>query len=307
MYETTLQSSNGKDMLHLVIWEPEKEVRAIIQISHGMTEYILRYHEFAEYLNRYGILAVGNDHIGHGTTAKKEDLGYFGSEMSKTVVEDLHKVTTFIKNKFGSDIPYFLFGHSMGSFMARRYLMTYGTELDGAILSGTGFQPAVVLAAGKLAASVIGCFRGERYRSEFLRKMAFGYYNKKIDHPESGNDWLTKDREIVRKYDQDQHCTFHFTVNGYQTLFDVLSFIQDKRNAAAIPDTLPILMVSGEQDPVGDYGRGVRKVYEQLKAAGIKDIKLVLYPEDRHELINETDRNVVYGNIRDWVLDHIMK
>ena len=148
--------SSGSSRLHIAVWEPSGERKAIMQISHGMIEYIKRYSHFANYLNQAGILVIGNDHKGHGLTAEKdEDLGYFGEEKSAAVIEDLHEVTRYAKEQYGADVPYFLFGHSMGSFMARRYLMTYGEELTGAIICGTGYTPGAVLTAGKLCAGVI--------------------------------------------------------------------------------------------------------------------------------------------------------
>lgn len=302
MHETALLSTNGRDFLHIVVWEPKTEIKAILQISHGMVEYVKRYNEFAEYLNEFGILVVGNDHLGHGQTAKPKDLGYFGSEKSEVVVDDLHEVMTGVKSVYGNQIPYFLFGHSMGSFMARRFLMTYGDKLNGAILSGTGYQPWITIGGGKLIASIIQCFRGERYRSDFLKKMAFGSYNKRISDSKSPNAWLTKEESIVQAYDKDPYCTFNFTVNGYQTLFDVLSFIQKKGNVNNIPDNLPILMISGQEDPVGGYGKGVEKVYEQMKNAGISNLTLRMFPTDRHELTNETDRYDVYETVKNWIL-----
>ena len=238
--------SSGSSRLHIAVWEPSGERKAIMQISHGMIEYIKRYSHFANYLNQAGILVIGNDHKGHGLTAEKdEDLGYFGEEKSAAVIEDLHEVTRYAKEQYGADVPYFLFGHSMGSFMARRYLMTYGEELTGAIICGTGYTPGAVLTAGKLCAGVISKVKGERHRSKFLQKLAFGSYNKRIADKRTANDWLTKNTEMVDAYNRDKYCTFLFTVNGYQTLFDVLGFIQKKENIEKIPKSLPVYMIAG--------------------------------------------------------------
>lgn len=305
MIETKIPSTNGKDSLHVVIWEPVGEIDGIVQISHGMVEYVKRYDEFARYLNTYGFLVIGNDHIGHGETAKEEDLGYFGEGKSKTVVDDLDQVTLYAKSTYGADLPIFLFGHSMGSFMARRFIMEYGRDINGVIISGTGYTPPAVVGAGKFIASVIRLFHGERYRSEFLKNMAFGSYNKRIENLRTPNDWLTKETEVVDKYNQDKFCTFKFTVNGYQTLFGVLSYIQNKQNIRKIPKNLPVLLISGEEDPVGFYGEGVKTVFRQMKAEGIRDMKMKLYPGDRHELTNETDRTIVYKDIKDWLEAHM--
>lgn len=307
MKELYIPSSDGKNQLHVVIWEPNITVIGIVQISHGMIEYIKRYDEFARYLNQqYGILVIGNDHLGHGETAKiDDDLGYFcPSNMSETVVADLYEVTRFAKKNY-PNVPYFLFGHSMGSFMTRRYIMTYGNELDGVIISGTGNQSGSVLKAGKIMVSLTKFFKGDRYRSKMLKNMFFSKFYNHIPNVRTSNDWLTKDETIVDRYNTDKYCTYSFTVNGYRTLLDVLSFIQNSNNIAKIPKNLSVFLIAGEEDPVGNYGKAVKNVYEIYKKAGIKDISIKLYKNDRHELINETDKEDVYDDIRHWLICHL--
>lgn len=320
--EMYLKSTDGKNRLHVVIWEPDsngtdavvqkadsdvgiknaKGIKAILQISHGMIEYVERYDEFAKFFNENRILVIGNDHLGHGKTAASDEaLGYFGEGKSKTVVDDLYEVTKFAKETYGKEIPYFLFGHSMGSFMARRYLMTYGKALTGAIICGTGYTPGIVLTVGTLCSNFIQLFKGKQYRSLFLKKIAFGNYNKQIPDAKTENDWLSRNTENVEKYNQDKYCTFLFTVNGYQTLFDVLKFIQKKENITHIPKKLPLYFIAGKEDPVGSYGAGVLKVAKQYKDSGIKNIKTKLYENDRHELTNEIDRKMVFRDILQWI------
>lgn len=306
MKQLQLPSNDGIHKLHVVVWEPESPVRAVLQISHGMIEFIERYQDFAAFLNERGIVVVGNDHLGHGQTAgKDEDLGYFcPNDMSKTVVADLHTVTEYAKKEY-PNVPYFLLGHSMGSFMARRYLMTYGEELTGAIISGTGRKPAIILTGGKILAGMIGAVKGQRYRTKLLKSIAFSACNNRINPVRTENDWLTKDEKIVDWYNSNKYCTFSFTVNGYKTLFEVLAFIQKKDNIARIPKELPVFMVAGDEDPIGDYGEGVKKVYEQYRTAGIQDITCKLYKGDRHEILNELDRETVYKDIAEWVEKHM--
>lgn len=220
------------------------------------------------------------------------------------VIADLYEVTRFAKKNY-PNVPYFLFGHSMGSFMARRYIMTYGNELDGVIISGTGNQSGSVLKAGKIMVSLTKFFKGDRYRSKMLKNMFFSKFNDHIPNVRTSNDWLTKDETIVDKYNTDKYCTYSFTVNGYRTLLDVLSFIQNSDNIAKIPKDLPVFLISGEEDPVGNYGKEVKHVYEIYKKAGIKDISIKLYKNDRHELINETDKEDVYDDIRHWLICHL--
>ena len=300
-----LPSNDGVHKLHVVVWQPDGEPKAVLQLSHGMIEFIERYEGLAQYLNEQDILVIGNDHLGHGLTAgSDEDLGYFCPEhMSETVVKDLHTVTEYAKKEYPG-VPYFLLGHSMGSFMARRYLMTYGDELTGAILCGTGEQTSATLFAGKTAAGILGAFKGQRYRSEFIRKTSFKGYNDRFEK-RTENDWLTKDQSIVDWYNGHKFCTFGFTINGYKTLFEVLTYIQKQENYNKIPKNLPVYMIAGEDDPVGNYGGGVKHIYQQYKDSGIKDISIKLYPNDRHEILNELDKETVYADVADWIAGHM--
>ena len=286
------------------IYEPEIAPRAILQISHGMCEYIGRYENFAEYLCGRGILVCGNDHIGHGGTAATDsDLGYIprigGGDM---LVEDLHRTAQAVKERY-PDLPHILLGHSMGSFAARIYGAKYGEELDGLIIMGTG-GPDNPTAMGKAVARLVGLGNGGRKRSKLIDGIAFGSYCKRFtgedEHPKYA--WLTRDREIVDKYAADKFCSSYlFTADGFYTLFDMIGRVSGKGWAHTLPKALPTLVVSGAEDPVGDYGRGVKKVYDALLAAGLTDLTLRLYPTDRHEILNELDRNTVYAELAEWL------
>lgn len=297
-----LPSNDGVHTLNVVAWLPDIEIKAVLQISHGMIEMIERYEDFALYLNKSGFAVYGNDHLGHGKTAgKDEDLGYFCPEnMSATVIEDLHSVTKYAKKQH-PNVPYFLLGHSMGSFMARRYLMTYGDELTAAIICGTGRQPKVKLTLAKLIANIQKVFTSDRHRSKLMKKLAFGHYLDKIDNPRTPSDWLTRDEKIVDFCLENKYCNFEFTINGYRTLFDVLTFIQKDENISKIPTNLPIFFIAGDADPVGEYAKGVKDVYNKYRAAGISDIDIKLYPQDRHEILNELDREIVYEDALNWL------
>lgn len=304
--EFYIPSADGVHRLHVVLWEPDTEVKGVVQISHGMIEMIERYEDFALFLNHHGYAVIGNDHLGHGLTAgNNSDLGYFcPRNMSAIVVADLHRVTRCAKKKY-KNVPYFMFGHSMGSFMVRRYLMRYGMDVDGAILAGTGGKSNLVLVTGKIVSNVFRLVLGDRYRSRLLKMNAFGTYQKRIPHPRTQSDWLTRDADVVDFCLSNKYCNYLFTVNGYRTLFDVLSFIQKKENIDRIPKETPILLMSGGQDPVGNYGKGVKKVYDSYKKAGIQDVSMKLYPDDRHELLNELNKDIVYQNVRKWLTQHI--
>lgn len=304
--ELYIKSTNKINDLHTIVWEPDGEVSAVLQLSHGMVEYIDRYDRFAKFLNTKGILVVGNDHLGHGLTAKDDyELGYFPCEdKSCTVVQDLYKITQEIKKKY-EGVPYFVLGHSMGSFLIRRYIMTYGDKIDGAIIVGTGSQPKVLLKLGKLLLKIIKAFKGDKHRSKFVTNIVFGAYNNQFKPVETKSDWISRDKDIVREYVKDKYCTFLFTINGYETLFDVLEFIQNTANERNIPKELPLIFISGDKDPVGNNGKAVRSIYENYKNIGVKDIDIKLYKDCRHEVLNELDYQTVYRDIYNWLKVHI--
>jgi alpha-beta hydrolase superfamily lysophospholipase len=302
----TIPSRDGIHKLHVVLWEPEdsQNIKGVVQISHGMVEMIDRYDDFAKFLNNNGYAVIGNDHLGHGLTAgNNTDLGYFCPEnMSVTVVADLNKVTKYAKKRYKQK-PYFLLGHSMGSFMARRYIMTYPYELDGVILCGTGSQTSQRIMLGKIVAGLEKRLFGDRFRSKFIKKNIFMNYQSRIEHPRTKNDWISRDEAVVDKYNADKYCTFDFTINGYRTIFEVVEFIQKRKNINRISKDLPILLISGDADPVGDYGKAVRKIFKQYKKSKISDVSLKLYHDDRHEVLNELNRTEVYADILRWIDD----
>ena len=299
-------SGTGRHTLHGVCWKPEGAVRAVVQISHGMVEYIERYEPLAAYLTGKGILVVGHDHVGHGrSVAGPEEWGHFGvNDGGRTLVEDLHTLTVRLRRQY-PDTPLFLLGHSMGSFVARRYMMTYGADIDGAIVMGTGNQPTYQLLAGQALTAVLTMLHGENYRSPLMARLLFGRSNHRVPHPRTENDWLTKDAAIVDRYSRDPACSFRFTLNGYANLFALIRFVKRPANIAAIPAGLPVILMAGEDDPVGNYGRAVRKVYTVWKKQGLTDLELKLYPNDRHELVNETDRELVFQDIEHWLERHL--
>ena len=301
----TFLSNDGKTTVHAVKWTPDSgEYSAILQITHGMVEFIERYADFAEFLTEKGYMVVGHDHIGHGqSVATKEDWGYFvEGTPSDIVVEDIHKLRTLIQDE-NKEVPYFMLGHSMGSFMLRKYLVKFNENLRGAIIMGTGFIPENMTNLALKLTGVVAKLRGERHRSKLIQSLAFGADYKAFDmtgkHPE--NSWLTKDVEIVKQYYNEPRCTYMFTVNGYKGLFEAVNFSCNPENVAKIPKKLPLFIVSGEQDPVGGLGKGVKDVYDMHKAAGALDLTYKLYENDRHEILNETDKQVVYEDILAWM------
>ncbi len=300
--EYAFLSITGLSDIYAKSWAPAggQEVTAVFQILHGMAEHVTRYDAFASYLCAQGFAVFANDHIGHGrSAANDEELGYFGEENGwKAFARDAKALTDLARREYPG-VPVIVFGHSMGSFVARYYTELYGNEIDGAVYCGTsGENPAAGIAVG--LASFIAKRRGSHYRSEFINRLAFGSYNKKCGTPRTAFDWLTKDAEMVDRYVQDPWCGFLFTAAGYHDLFSLLKHVSSSKWYQKVPYPLPILLTSGEMDPVGDYGKGVRQVYRDLKKTGHGDVTIKLYPDDRHEILNETDRDAVFTDIAAW-------
>lgn len=301
-------SADGRTTVHAVRWTPEDgKYRAVLQITHGMVEYIERYRAFAEFLNDNGFLVVGHDHIGHGESiVSKDEWGFFAEHPSDTVVADMHTLRE-ITRKEHPGVPYFMLGHSMGSYMLRKYLAIHGEGLTGAIIMGTGCIPDNTTKLAMFIAKLQAAFLGWHHRSKLLQKLSYDKYYHQFDltGKDASNSWLTKDEEIVKTYYADPKCTFVFTVNAYMGLFEAVLFDNQQENIEAVPKSLPLFFVSGAMDPVGGCGSGVKKVYNKFDTAGKEDITWKLYDNDRHEILNETDRDVVYHDILAWMNVHL--
>ncbi len=284
-------------------WAPANpnEIKGIFQITHGMAEHGERYEDFAKFLCHNGFIVYCNDHIGHGKSVVDDSkLGYFGKERGWiSFVEDVEALTD-IATAEHPNLPVCLFGHSMGSFVARSYMRKYGNKIDKAIICGTsGSNPAV--SAGIMLTKIIIKLKGEMHRSELINKIAFGSYNNKFKPARTAFDWLTRDRDIVDKYVADKYCGFLFTARGYLDMFSILADVSKDSWYNAVDKELPILLIAGSMDPVGAYSKGVKEVYDKLKASGHKDVSIKLYTDARHEILNETDRITTYNDIVNWV------
>lgn len=292
------KSADKKTMVSGYIYtNPEVEPWCALQLSHGMCEYIGRYEDFAAFLNLHGIAVCGNDHLGHGNSVLSPDEYGFFTEKSgwKYVLADLKRMNE-VAHKTFPGLPVILLGHSMGSFYARKYAATYPDTIQGLVISGTGGPNALVSIAIALSSLIAKC-KGERHRSPLIKNMAFGTYLKNIENPLTEYDWISRDKQIVAEYAKDAKCTFWFTANGYHELFSILREVSSKEWANAIQKDMPVLLISGDADPVGDYGKGVRKVHEWLSEAGVKQLELKMYPGARHEVLNETNRDEVYHDV----------
>lgn len=296
--ELTFPSADGSTQLHGYIWRPDTDaVRGIIQLSHGMCEYVQRYDAWARRFCAEGFIFCGNDHLGHGQAAADAgNLGYTAHRGGDAfLVEDLHAMSILMRERF-PDLPLVLYGHSMGSFAARRYLSLYGGELAAALISGTAGpeQPAGV--ARKLA-HALERLHTDRYRSKFLTSIAFGSYNRKFAKEKDSLSWLSSRGEVRLAYRKDPLCRFVFTLAGYDTLFSLLQFVSRRDWAATVPENLPMLLFAGDMDPVGNYGKGVREVYRRLTEAGRSRVQMKLYGGGRHEMHNEVAADEVFTDL----------
>lgn len=296
--EFFFNSGDGESKLHAIKWLPEGEPKAVLQIVHGMAEYVERYTSFAEFMAKQGYLVVGDDHLGHGKSVGENGMkGYFCKEdPATTLVQDEHKLHQIIAGEYPA-IPYYILGHSMGSFITRNYLTVYGHEVQAAIIMGTGMMPLPLLKSAKLIAKLQKLLHGEKYPSPLINKLAFGSYDTKIPNRTLENEWLTANLEAVKAYNADENCGFLFTVNGYMALFELLIRLHDEERLDKIPKNLPMLFVAGAKDPVGDYSAGVKRAVDSVMKAGVTNVRMKLYPEGRHEILNDADPQEVYEDI----------
>ncbi|MBQ5436854.1 MAG: lysophospholipase [Firmicutes bacterium] len=300
--EGSFASTNGKDTVRYTEWLPDDmPVIAVLQIAHGMAEHIERYEDFALWLNRYGIAVAGNDHVGHGRTSDPSDYGYMGEKDGwKTLVNDVEKLNGMLHEEH-PEVPVSVMGHSMGSFVVRAWMADHGRNCDRFIIMGTsGSNPA--LKAGLGLTRMLRKKQGGHAVSKMINGMAFGSYNKRIRNARTAFDWLSVNEENVDRYVADPACGFPFTLAGFEDLFTMLSFVNSREWYEKVPKDHHILLISGLEDPVGSYGRGVAEVCEKLKDAGCSQVSMLLFEEMRHEILNEKQHEAVYKEIRDFLL-----
>lgn len=296
----------GTNKIHAVKWVPNGTPVCIVQIVHGMAEYIERYEEFAIFLTQRNIMVVGEDHLGHGKSMGNNPPGYFcEKEPDKTIIENVHILKDMIREEY-PDVPYVIFGHSMGSFMVRNFAHKYGREVDGVVVSATGLLPMAILPVMKLIVAVLQLFQGSRHASKFMDKIAFGTYLKRIKSPKTSFDWLSVNEENVQKYIEDNLCGFVFTLNGFKTLAGLCTALYDTEKIAVMPKEFPMLFIYGDEDPVGEYGKAVEKSYQMYVDAGMNRVSKILYPGKRHELLNEDNKLEVMQDIYEWIQKMIL-
>lgn len=295
MEEFFYPSADGTHQVHAVVWLPEGEIRGVVQLVHGICEYIQRYAPFAEFLTAHGFAVCGNDHLGHGKTAKgPEEYGFFTDWTC--LVKDVHTLRERMGERFPA-VPYFLLGHSMGSFVARTYLIDYPGTLTGCILSGTGQESAVTVVAGKL---LTGLGDPHKVNKPFY-ELSIGAYNNAFKPCRTSADWICRDERVVDAYLADPLCSFQTTAGMNHAMMTGLQYVGSRKNLQRMDKTTPVYFFAGDRDPVGAMGKGVLKVAGWFREAGCQDVTVKLYPGGRHEMLNELNRDEVFADALAWL------
>ncbi len=301
-----VKSSDDKTELYVKQWVPDGKIKAILQITHGMLEYIDRYDDFATYLANNSILVTGLDLLGHGNSVTDiSKRGFFSeSKGNEIILEDIETVMGLTKYDY-PNIPYFHLGHSMGSYLVRQLIAKTEEHIDGAIIVGTGLPPKILLTLGEALSKIISIAKGSDYRSKLIDDMSIGKFNKHYENPNTNVDWISRDNKVVNDYVKDPKINFKFTTNAYQNMYKSIKSIHNKGYVNRTRKDMPILFVSGANDPVGDMGEGVRRSYQMFKDLDFKDVSIKLYEGARHEIINEINKQEVYEDIYNWMIERV--
>ena len=290
--------SEGAGNIRYLRWTPEMPPKAVVQIVHGIAEHAERYDDFANFLNSLGILVVAEDHMGHGKSG--DTPGYFHGGWF-TAVEDTYALTNKLREEF-PETPLFLFGHSMGSFMTRTILCKHPrADISGAIICGTGWMPAAVLKMGIYAANLVCRRIGDKTPSPKLQAMMFSGYNRRVEHPRTGYDWLTRDNQVVDAYVADPLCGFTVSCGLLRDMLMGITYIQNEKKLRKMNKALPVYFIAGGDDPVGSYGKSVRQAAEEFRRMGMKQVSERIYPLCRHEILNELNKQEVYEDVARWL------
>ncbi len=304
----TFPSRDNIHTIHAIKWQSDEvEPVAVLQLIHGMAEHIRRYEEVAVYFAEKGFVVVGDDHLGHGETAKEYgDYGYFCRKDPVTVlVRDEHRLKKIVQKDY-EGLPYFILGHSMGSLILRNYLCRYGTGIDGAIICATANNSKTQVFGGKLLTSIMKMAGQSKTKSDLLDKLLFGSCNKRTDK-RTHFDWLCTDEKVVDAYMNDPECGFLFTVNGFDTLIGLAKGANKMSNLEKMPKKLPVLFIAGAEDPIGNYGKAVQEVYDIFLNLDLTKTQIKLYNDARHELLNEKQKMQVYEDVYNWLVAEIHK
>lgn len=298
--EEFIKGKDGADIF-LRVWDSVDKPIGVVQIIHGMAEHSARYDDFARFLNNRGYVVYADDHRGHGLSLGKEKtLGYIGENGFNNIVEDEKIISEIIRTKY-NDLPLYIFAHSFGSFIGQEYIIRYSNNIDGIILSGSAKQDGLDVKVGSILASIQNKLFNNKSEAKLIDKLSFGSYNKKVENQSTKFDWLSRDNNEVEKYIIDGLCGFISPINFYYYLFRGLKDLYKIDRLKNISKTLPILILSGNMDPVGKYGKSVERLYNQYRDLDIKDITLKLFEGGRHELLNEINKEEVFNYISNWL------
>ena len=298
MEEFFYPSADGAHNIHATVWLPEGEIKGVVQLVHGICEYIQRYAPFAAFLTAHGYAVCGNDHLGHGGSVKDEsEYGFFTDWW--TLVKDVHTLRRTMGERFPS-VPYFILGHSMGSFVTRTYLIDYPGTVTGAILSGTGQESGATVAAGKLLTGL----GDPRKVNKLFYKLSIGAYNNAFKPSRTSADWISRDEKVVDAYLADPLCNFPTKAGMNHAMMVGLAYIGSRKNLQKMDRDTPVYFFSGDRDPVGAMGKGVKKVAGWFREAGVRDVTVKLYPGGRHEMLNEVNKEEVFANTLAWLEAH---
>jgi len=296
--DVSFQSRHDNLEIAVSLRFPEHPV-GIIQLVHGMSEHRERYFPFMDYLAAQGYVVIIHDHRGHGASAKSEaDYGYFGQNGVQGLIDDAHQVTQYIRERF-PDLPLVLFGHSMGSLVVRSYMKQYDLSVDGLVVCGS---PSKRFGSG-LGLGVVRLmklFKGERHRSKFVNRLAFGGYNKRFKDATSPNSWIVSDPAVVAAYDADPRDGFVFTLNGFEALFSLLRRTYSPKNWLMQHPKVPIFFIAGADDPCIISAKDFAKAVDFMRSRGYSDVESKLYPGMRHEILNEIGKEAVWRDVSDW-------
>jgi alpha-beta hydrolase superfamily lysophospholipase len=295
----------NKDGININVykWTPAGKIKGVIQVAHGMSEKALRYGYLADKLTEAGFVVYANDHRGHGKSAGSLlELGYISDKDGfQDMVDDMRQLTAIIMME-NPQSKIILLGHSMGSFLTQRYIQLYGKDLSGVILSGTNGKQKPTINLGILLSKAIMTFKDRRYKSKLIDNLAFGSYNKKIKPALTKFDWLSRDKEEVKKYIDDPYCGTIFPVSFFYDLFNGMKTIHKEEYLKLIPKDLPIYIFGGNADPVGNYGDGIINLYKTYKSQSIKTLSYKLYTGGRHEMFNELNKDEVIKDTIEWMV-----
>ena len=300
-YSGFFESSDGTNRIAYYVYTPKSKPRAVVQLVHGMCEYIERYDDFIDFLCSNGIIVCGHDHLGHGKSVQNDEcLGYFAPERGwQFLAKDTVRLTRMIQEQY-TGLPYHIIGHSMGSLVVRAVIAKHSDLYDGAVLMAV-VNTKIPLDAGIVLTRAICKLKGGFYRSKALDKLLLNLSNAKIENPVNEYAWVSRDEEVAKAYAADSLCNFSFTARAYSDLIFLLSYVSQKDWAGKIGKMLPILICSGGADPVGSYGKSPQEIFNSLNDAGCEDIELKVYKDARHEILHETNRTEVYEDLLEWL------